>query len=176
MNTETLERAPELKTERLLLRQCRLEDFEPFADMYASPYARYIGGPCSRDRAWRIFAADTGQWALLGFGPWMIELRDTGETMGLVALNKPLHFPEREIGWMVWQQHQGQGYAFEAAMKAREFAFCTLRWSTAVSYIHPENQRSIALAERLGAVLDPGAKTPNDDPDLVFRHVPGPAR
>ncbi len=106
----------------------------------------------------------------------MIQLLSTGETLGMVALNKPLHFPEREIGWIIWQRHQGQGYGFEAAVKAREFAFGTLGWSTAVSYIDPENQRSIALAERLGAVLDPGAKTPNDDPDLVFRHSPEPQK
>ena len=38
-----------------------------------------------------------------------------------------------------------------------------------VSYVDPENRRSIAVAERLGARLDPGA--PKQDPgDLVYRH------
>ncbi len=44
---------------------------------------------------------------------------------------------------------------------------------TLVSYIDPRNERSIRLAERLGARLDPRAAQPEDDPCLVFRH-PGP--
>jgi RimJ/RimL family protein N-acetyltransferase len=39
-----------------------------------------------------------------------------------------------------------------------------------VSYIDRNNSRSIALAERLGAVPDPDAATPDNSDDLVYRH------
>ncbi|MEL7026999.1 MAG: GNAT family N-acetyltransferase, partial [Pseudomonadota bacterium] len=47
--------------------------------------------------------------------------------------------------------------------------FTELGLSTLVSYIDPENARSIALAERLGAVRDDEAEKPEDNP-LVYRH------
>lgn len=56
------------------------------------------------------------------------------------------------------------------AKAARTHAFHDLGWTTAVSYIHPDNARSITLAERLGATLDPKAQTPDSDPCLVYRH------
>ena len=172
MSNPKLDRAPCLETERLVLRPHTIEDFEPLAAMFASDHARFVGGPCDREKAWRIFAADVGQWALLGFGPWAIELRDSGEIIGQVALSRPLHFPERELGWLLWQQFEGRGYAYEAARRAHQFAFEILGWETAVSYIDPDNHRSISLAKRLGAVHDPGAATPKGDPVLVYRHSP----
>ena len=60
---------------------------------------------------------------------------------------------------------------YEAAVAARRYAYDTLGWTRPVSYIHPDNARSIALAERLGCVRDPNAACPfPETPDLVFRH------
>lgn len=164
--------APLLETERLRMRPHRTEDFEPLADIFATPRSKYIGGPLSRREVWRNFAADVGQWELLGFGAWAVELRDGGTFVGQVGLNRPQHFPEREIGWILCQAHEGHGYALEAALRARAFAYDDLGWTTAVSYIDPANRRSRRLAERMGAAPDPGAATPNDEPSLVYRHPP----
>ncbi len=60
-------------------------------------------------------------------------------------------------------------------MALRDWAMRALRLDGLVSYVHPENHRSAAVAERLGATLDPDA--PKQDPgDLVYRHPsPQPA-
>ncbi len=166
--------APRLESERLVLRPHRVEDFDRMADLYASPRSKYIDGPLSRGVAWCVFAADVGHWELLGFGAWAIELRETGVYVGQVGLNLPANFPERELGWLLWQEFEGKGYALEAALRAREFAYRTLGWDTLVSYIDPENARSIRLAERMGATPDPHAPTPDADPCLVYRH-PSPS-
>jgi RimJ/RimL family protein N-acetyltransferase len=68
---------------------------------------------------------------------------------------------------------EGKGVAYEAALAARAYAYKTVKLATLVSYISPRNARSIRLAERLGARLDPDAAYPEDDPCLVYRH-PGP--
>ena len=78
-----------------------------------------------------------------------------------------------EIGWMVLPEAEGRGIAAEAARALRDWAYATQGWTTLVSHVHPENARSIRLAERLGARLDPSAPHPEDDPCLVYRH-PGP--
>lgn len=161
--------APVLRTERLTLRPHRLADFPAVAAFFATDAARFVGGPLDDRRAWFGFAADVGSWELMGFGGWAIEETATGVLVGQVALNKPPFFPEREIGWIVFPEHQRRGYAHEAARAARDHAFGPLGWDTAVSYVHPENVASIAVARKLGAVEDPAAER-FDAADLVFRH------
>ncbi|MBL3560111.1 GNAT family N-acetyltransferase [Rhodovulum sulfidophilum] len=161
--------APIIDTARLRLRPHRVEDFGPYAALFASEGARFMGGPLSRRQAWQVFAADSGQWALMGFGAWGVERREDGVAVGQVALNKPDHFPERELGWLVFDGHEGRGYATEAAEAARDHAFGALGFDTLVSYVSPENRRSVALAERLGARPDATADRP-DPGDLVYRH------
>ncbi len=161
--------APLLLTERLTLRAQRPEDFAPFAAMLASERSVYMGGPTSQKTAWLWFAADSGSWPLMGLGGWTIERRADGAVLGQVAVNKPDFYPEIEIGWMLYTAHLREGYAFEAARAARDWAFGRRGLKTLVSYIDPPNTRSIALAERLGAVRDDAAARP-DPQDLVYRH------
>jgi RimJ/RimL family protein N-acetyltransferase len=164
--------APVLATERLTLRPHRMEDFSPFAAFFASDAAAYIGGPMDVRQAWKVFGADVGSWELLGFGSWAVEETNSAAFVGQVGLGRPPHFPEREIGWIVFPAFQRRGYACEAARAARSFAFGTLGWTTAVSYVDPDNLASIATARALGCIEDPDAET-FDAGDLVFRH-PGP--
>ena len=151
--------APVLTTERLTLRPNRMEDFPSFAAFFASDAATYIGGPMDARQAWKVFAAQVGSWELLGFGPWAVEETGTAAFVGQVALGRPPHFPEREIGWIVFPAFQRRGYACEAGRAARRFAFGTLGWTTAVSYVDPENVASIATARALGCAEDPDAET-----------------
>jgi RimJ/RimL family protein N-acetyltransferase len=161
--------APLIRTARLTLRPHRLSDWEPMAAFFESDASRYVGGPLPRPRAWHSFAGDVGSWILLGFGAWAVDETDTGAFVGQIGLNKPAHFPEAEIGWITFPDHQRRGYATEAALAARAHAYGTLGWTTAVSYIDRDNAASIALARRLGCVEDPDAAR-FDPKDIVFRH------
>lgn len=111
-----------------------------------------------------------GHWTMCGFGKWAVTLQGNDQAIGLVGLYFPSEWPERKVGWHLWDEGaEGKGYAFEAALAACAHAFGTLGWTTAVSYIAARNTRSIALATRLGAVRDAGAATPDNDPVLVYR-------
>jgi RimJ/RimL family protein N-acetyltransferase len=165
--------APRIETERLVLRPHVMADFPAFAAFFASDASRYVGGPLTLTRCWNGFASDVGAWELMGFGAWGVEEKASGTFVGQVGLNKPPYFPEREIGWILMTEFEGRGYAAEAARAARAYAYGTLGWTTAVSYVDPENARSIALARRLGCVIDPDAVS-YDPGDHVFRH-PAPA-
>lgn len=161
---------PELETSRLRMRAPRVEDFDLYVETLTSPRARYIGGPFDRKGAWRDFCMDVASWRLRGFGYWSVEEKASGAFTGFVGLGFPVYHPERELGWVMQAGFEGKGYAFEAATAARAHAYDTLGWRTLVSYIDAPNERSIALAERLGARLDPDAPHPDDDPCLVYRH------
>ncbi|MHA7858793.1 MAG: GNAT family N-acetyltransferase [Henriciella sp.] len=162
--------APTLETERLVLRPYRQDDFEAFADYFASPRSIYTDGPVSRMAAWDLFTAGAGRWMIAGHGAWTIERKSDAAALGLVSLNTAITLPDPELGWILWEGFEGQGYAFEAAFNARNFAFEILQWPALISGIHKDNAASIRLAERLGAVRDP-ALVLNEEPETLFyRH------
>ncbi|MEL7013627.1 MAG: GNAT family N-acetyltransferase [Pseudomonadota bacterium] len=159
---------PTLTTERLTLRAPRVDEFEAYAALFTSPRARFMG-EFDRAGAWKEFASEMGLWLLYGFGPFHMERRDDGALVGAVALLKHDFYPETELGWHLYDGFEGHGYASESAKAALDWAFETHGFDTLVSYIDPENAGSIAVAERLGAVLDPNARKV-DPEDLVYRH------
>ena len=111
----------------------------------------------------------TDCWRLFGHGALMIELTASKQCIGQVGINHGPLFPEQELGWLLYDGHEGHGYATEAARALRDWAFATLKLSTLVSYMAPDNAMSAAVAKRLGGVLDPSA--PREDPDdLVYRY------
>jgi RimJ/RimL family protein N-acetyltransferase len=171
--TPVLAHTPVIETERLTLRAPGRDDWPAFNAFIASPRADFVRSTAyDPELAWRGFGHLVGHWVLRGFGVFVFTLRGETSALGMAGPWFPEGWPEREIGWAVWDgAAEGKGYAFEAAAAARRFAFTTLGWNTAVSYIAPANARSIALARRLGAMPDDAAAHPGTDPCLVFRHA-----
>ncbi|MGH1415567.1 MAG: GNAT family N-acetyltransferase [Pelagimonas sp.] len=161
--------APILDTPRLRLRPHVMSDFDAFATFFEGPRAAHMDKPQNPTHLWYGLSSEVGSWDLVGIGGWAVETRD-GQLIGQVAITQPPHFAEREIGWILFDGYEGQGYAAEAATAALHWAW-RQGMETLVSYIEKDNARSIALAERLGATLDPNGETYDDD-DLVYRHSP----
>lgn len=162
---------PTLRTRRLLLRPMVEADFPAYRDMMASQRSAFMGGPVEARFAWGMFCHDIACWTLFGHGGLMIDVVATNECVGQVGINHGPLFPEKELGWLLYDGFEGQGYVTEAAVALRDWAFVELRLPSLVSYFDPANIRSIAVAERLGAVRDDAA--PRQDPeDVVYRHLP----
>jgi len=164
--------APIIKTDRLLLREPVLADWPGFADLMRSDRATPMGGPYLTEHAWGDFCHGIASWRLFGVGNLSIELRETTHCIGRIEINQGPRYPEPELGWQLQLAAEGKGYAFEAAIALRDWVFREGKLQTLVSYIGPQNARSIRLAERLGASLDELAR-PQDPGDLVYRHVAG---
>ena len=160
---------PTLITERLVLRPPVLADFPAYAVFLASSRSRFMGGPCQGFLAWGMFCHDLACWQMFGHGGLMIELRASCQCIGQVGINHGPEFPEKELGWLLYEGFEKEGYATEAARALREWAFKDLQLTTLVSYVDPGNLSSIAVAQRLGAVRDVTALR-QDPEDLVFRH------
>lgn len=162
---------PPLETERLILRAPLPQDYPAFRDYYASQRSIYTGGPLGEREAWRGFAAEIGHWVMRGFGMRTITAKGADTPLGRCGIWYPGTWPEPEIGWTLYADSEGKGIAHEAACAIRAHVFGTLGWETVVSYIDPENARSIALAERLGALRDElAARPPHACHALVYRH------
>ena len=118
-----------LRTERLVLRMLREEDFEEYAALTAdAEVMRYLGEgkPLSRGDAWRQMAFLVGHWQLRGYGMWAAEEAATGRLAGRIGFLNPEGWPGFELGWTLGREFWGRGYATEGARRALEFAFTEL--------------------------------------------------
>jgi RimJ/RimL family protein N-acetyltransferase len=168
--TPSLANIPVLETKRLRLRAPLASDFEPFTKFRMSDRASGVGGPFTRSQAYSQFGELFGHWILRGFGRWIVADRHTDEPLGVVGLWYPKGWPEPEIAWSVFQNGEGKGIAFEASLTAREFAYSTLGWTTAISLILEGNPRSFALAHRLGAKFEASYQHPTLGAMQIWRH------
>src|SRR5215510_5649825 len=115
----------QLETERLILRQWRLEDFEPYAELCSdAEVMRFLGGKVlSRADAWRHMAFMVGHWQLLGYGPFAVEEKSSGKFIGRIGFLNPEGWPAFELGWTLSRSAWGKGYATEGARRCLEYAF-----------------------------------------------------
>lgn len=161
----------ELETDRLKLRQWRESDFNHFAKYFDDDEnVKYVGGKKTREEAWRLMATYIGHWQLKGYGYMAVEDKSSKKFVGCTGLWKSEPWPELELGYWFLKEMQGKGYASEAAIKVKEFAFETVKAKTLVSYIDPENIPSRRLAERLGAIYENTIELLNFGPHCVYRY------
>jgi len=148
-----------LRTPRLLLREWRDDDLEPFAAMSADPeVTKLLLGPFDRARsdAWAAWAR--GFWTEHDYGQWVVEIPDEAPFVGVVGLNLTRAVPQIvlavEVAWRLMRPYWGQGIAFEAARAVIEDGFYRLGFDEIVAITTPPNTRSWRLMERLGMVRD----------------------
>jgi RimJ/RimL family protein N-acetyltransferase len=149
--------APELRTERLLLRGFRDDDIDAWSAIAADPeVTRWLGDPdgLTREQAWRQMAYFVGHWELRGCGQWALIERETGELVGRTGLLFPEGWPGLEVGWVVARRHWGRGYAPEAARAAIEWARDELGADHVISLIEDHNRASQRVAEKLGMAVE----------------------
>jgi RimJ/RimL family protein N-acetyltransferase len=148
-----------LTTERLILRQWRDEDVEPFATMSADPAVMEFLLPIDRARCAAFAAEEQAYIAEHGFGWWVIELPGKADFIGFAGLSEipagpPFPKGAIEIAWRLARPYWGQGYATEAACAALEDGFGRLGFDEIVAITTPMNRRSRAVMERLGMIHD----------------------
>lgn len=143
---------PRLETERLLLREWRIEDFEPLAQFYSDlDVMRWLTGETlTRSETWRGMAAIIGQWYLRGYGIWAVERKSDRAFIGRIGLNNPEGWPGVEIAWTLGKPYWRAGYASEAARTVMNYGFMTQPVDRLISIIHVDNKPSQAVAQRIG--------------------------
>jgi len=106
-------------------------------------------------------------WEEHGFGVWALVERESGELAGWAGPSHPTFVPELatevEVGWTLRRAFWGRGLATEAAREAIKEAFEYLDRDELISLIHPSNERSVAVARRLGMRDVRGVRAPGLD-------------
>jgi len=146
---------PTLETQRLVLRGFRPSDKVPFVEAMAKDeFARTItreGRGLSPEEAWRSLAIVNGHWTLEGFGNWVVELKQTGQPIGRLGPFAPPGWPDFEVGWAIFPEHQRKGYAAEGAAAALVWCHEALGKDRVIHCILKGNAGSEGLAASLGS-------------------------
>ena len=148
-----------ITTERLILRRPRADDAADLAVAYADPeVVRFMGDGSTATLA----EVEAGierwleRWESWGMSLFSLERREDGRVLGRAGFLRwdpetwQAGGDETELGWLLAREHWGHGYATEAALALRDWAFGETGLTRLISLIAPTNLRSIAVAEKLG--------------------------
>ncbi|MBQ8555564.1 MAG: GNAT family N-acetyltransferase [Clostridia bacterium] len=143
-----------IETERLILRQMTQEDFpalcrimqdeEAMAATYERPFTDgEVQGWLNRHLL---------RYEKLGFGLWAVVLKKTGEMIGQCGLTLQPWLEQEilEIGYLFARDFWHKGYAAEAALACKEYAFHTLNASEVGAIIRDTHTASQRVALRIG--------------------------
>lgn len=137
------------------LRAWEAKDFPAYAAFRADDVQqRFTGGAMSPGQAWQEFCTDLGVWQLRGYGIFAIALANSDEAIGFTGFWQPLDLEEPELCWSLFPGNRGKGYATEAARAARSWAYQATNLSPLMSFVHPDNHASHAVARRLEAIKE----------------------
>lgn len=148
-----------IETERLLLRKPRLEDARDLVEAYSDAETmRYIGDGSTKDLAGTEEAIQRWleRWDEWEIGFFVLERREDSRVVGRSGFLRwdpqtwQVDGPETEIGWTVARAHWGRGYATEAALALRDWAFAERELTRLISLIQHGNVRSVRVAAKLG--------------------------
>jgi RimJ/RimL family protein N-acetyltransferase len=167
----------ELRTARLLLRQWRDDDREPFAALNADPEVmEHFPNVLSRAESDALADGIEAGLDERGWGLWAVEVIATGTFAGFVGLN-PVPFdgsftPAVEIGWRLARHHWGHGFATEAACAVLDYGFGPLGLDEIVSFTATVNLPSQRVMQKLGMRHSRADdfEHPNIEPGHPLRH------
>ena len=163
---------PVLSSERIILRGWQNSDFHPYTTLVSDPVMmRFIGGGAiSYKEARKEFDGMREQWIDRKIGIFVIADKTSDELLGFTGLFESPLIDEPELSWSLSAKNHGKGYASEAAVLARNWAFREHNIGPLMSLVHPDNISSKRVAERLGASVE-SHSTWMGQPRLVYRHI-----
>ena len=109
----------------------------------------------------------------LGYGMNVIELKATGEPIGLCGLVRRDTLPEPDLGFALLDAHEGHGYALEAATAVMAHARAVLKIRRILAIVTPANERSVRLLAKLGFRLERRARLSPGAEELDIYAAPG---
>lgn len=140
------------ETERLVIRPWSPEDRDALARMAGDAVMmRYVtdGEVWSDQRVDELMARIETHLGKHGICFAAIEQKSTGEVVGLSGLQQ-LDDGNFELGWWVWKDYWGQGFALEGTQPFVTHARENMGLDRLVAVIEPENTASKRVAEKLG--------------------------
>lgn len=147
---------PTITTERLLLRELRIEDAEDVLLFRGDPYVqRFNSEPLQTVAEAEQFIEEMHAAHPHDYLIWGLTLHDSDVVMGAVGLGSWNKYHRRaEIGYDLAQRYWGNGFATEAAQAVLGFGFEQLNLNRIYARTIADNHESTRLLERVGFTLE----------------------
>jgi len=162
-----------LETARLTLRHVADVDRDALYRVFGDAEVMRFGDG-AQTRVWvqGWLARCQESYTAWGFGPWAVVEKRTRQVIGYCGLFYIADVngrPEVEIGYRLARAYWNHGYATEAALAVRDYAFDALDLSRLIALIDPGNGASIRVAEKIGMRYEAEVMFEGyDHPDRVY--------
>jgi RimJ/RimL family protein N-acetyltransferase len=159
-----------LDTERLVLRRLCTGDAPFIREVLNDPsFVRNVGDKGVRsdeDAAAYIQKGPVASYERFSFGLYAVELKTTGEPIGICGLLKRDSLPDADIGFALLPKFWSKGYAFESAAAVITYATNLLGLKRILAITLPDNIGSIRVLEKIGLRFEGMIQLAPDEPEL----------
>src|SRR6266508_131068 len=159
-----------LETARLVLRRLSSDDAEFILELLNQPsFLRYIGDKGVRTTEDAVRYIQTGpvaSYERFGFGLYLVELKETGVSIGICGLLKRDSLPDVDVGFAFLPSYWSQGYAFESASAVITYGRDVLGLKRIVAITSLDNSASMRLLEKMGLRFERLIKLSEDEPEV----------
>ena len=153
-----------IETERLLLRRVEEPDATVLARLWSDPkVTRYMGGPRDFEKVRLELEEEARAGKVRAAGWWPVAEKASGRVIGECGLiEKDVDGREEiELVYVFASDSWGKGFATEAALALRDYAFRRLGLRRIVALIDPENYASARVAEKIGMQFERETRRPS---------------
>lgn len=159
-----------LETERLIVRHLATEDAEFILQLLNEPsWLRFIGDKGIRTIEGArdyILKGPVEMYSRLGFGLYLVELKEEGVSIGICGLIKRDSLESVDIGFAFLPKFWGRGYAYESASAVIEYGRKTFGLTRLVAITSTDNYVSGRLLEKLGFNFERMIKLAGDSEEI----------
>lgn len=159
-----------LETDRLTLRQLSIDDAEFILELLNEPaFIQNIGDRKVRttdDARTYITERFIASYEKNGFGMWAVNLKETGEPIGMCGLIKRDALDDVDIGYALLSRFWSKGYATEACLATKEYGQKVIGLKRLVAIVDPANPGSIRVLEKIGLRYEKMIRLQDDYIDL----------
>jgi [ribosomal protein S5]-alanine N-acetyltransferase len=146
-----------LTTDRLILREFTHDDTDNLWKITSDAYVmRFFPATMNRTETEKFLQEIIGEYTKHGHCFWAAERKTDHEFVGMVGLLAQTVDGklEIEIAYRLVKKYWRQGYASEAAIACRDYAFQQLKCERVISLIDKENIASVAVALKMGMAFE----------------------
>ncbi len=156
-----------IETERLRLRAVTVDDSQLMLSVWNDPeFIRHVADRGIKSEEAARDAIRDGAAKLFedyGYGPYCMQIRESGEMIGICGLFKRENLEYPDLGFAVLPDFRARGYLFEAARAVIEYARDSLGVTTLTAITSPNNTPSRNAIEKLGMTLKGDITMPGED-------------
>ena len=147
---------PIFETKRLILREMTTADLPALRDIVQDEQTMLAwGGAMNEEETVKGLEKQLASYRENGFGRWAVILKETGALIGMCGLQWIDTDKDTvlEIGYLFNRTYWHNGYATEAAIACKRYAFDALKHDEVFSIIRDINYASMNVAIRTGMTI-----------------------